>query len=166
LYREGQRHTKNSFFLLRAAPIAAKILRMMRKKLFQQRPLLTIPQIIILLGVVGILFVGLDLTRRAQAGREVGVGEESLLEEISIESTRHVELQATLEYVQSDDYVEAYARGEGGYIKPGEKRIVPMPVEVPPDSSSLATPTPDPAAAARPWQAWWRLLSDSPQPSR
>lgn len=138
---------------------------MKRKKLFQQRPLLTISQIIILLGVLGILFVGLDLTRRAQAGRLVDVGEEDLLQEIGLESTRQIELQATLEYVQSDDYVEAYARSEGGYILPGEKRIVPLPIEAPPGTSPLATPTPDPAIGARPWQAWWRLISDAPHPS-
>ena len=138
----------------------------MRHKLFRQRPLLSIPQIIILLIVIGILFIGLDLTRRAQAGRLVGVGEESLQQEISLEATRQIELQATLEYVQSDDYVEAYARDEGGYILPGEKRIVPMPVEAPPGAAPEALPTPDPAAAARPWQAWWQLLSDAPQPSR
>lgn len=138
----------------------------MRKKLFQQRPLLTISQIVIILGALGILFVGLDLSRRAQAGRLVDVGEEDLLQEIGVESTRQIELQATLEYVQSDDYVEAYARGEGGYILPGEKRIVPMPIEAPPGTSPLATPTPDPAQSARPWQAWWQLISDAPQPSR
>jgi cell division protein FtsB len=138
----------------------------MRNKLFRQRPLLSIPQIIILLIVIGVLFIGLDITRRAQAGRLVGVGEESLQQEISIETTRQIELQATLEYVQSDDYVEAYARDEGGYILPGEKRIVPMPVEAPPGVQPGAEPTPDPATAARPWQAWWQLLSDAPQPSR
>ena len=138
----------------------------MRRKLFRQRPLLSIPQIIILFIVIGILFIGLDLTRRAQAGRLVGVGEEALRQEISLEATRQIELQATLEYVQSDDYVEAYARDEGGYILPGEKRIVPMPVEAPPGAAPETQPTPDPAAAARPWQAWWQLLSDAPQPSR
>lgn len=138
----------------------------MRHKLFRQRPLLSIPQIIILLIVIGILFIGLDLTRRAQAGRLVGAGEEALQQEISLEATRQIELQATLEYVQSDDYVEAYARDEGGYILPGEKRVVPMPVEAPPGAAPEAAPTPDPAAAARPWQAWWQLLSDAPQPIR
>lgn len=138
----------------------------MRNKLFKQRPLLSIPQIIILFIVIGILFIGLDLTRRAQAGRLVGNGEEALQQEISREATRQIELQATLQYVQSDDYVEAYARDEGGYILPGEKRIVPMPVEAPPGAAPEAAPTPDPAAAARPWQAWWQLLSDAPQPIR
>jgi cell division protein FtsB len=137
----------------------------MRHKLFRQRPLLTIPQIIILMGVVAILFIGLDLTHRAQAGQLVGAGEESLQKEITVEMTRQVALQATLEYVQSDDYVKAYARDEGGYIMPGEKRIVPMPVEAPPGEQPQAAPTPDPAAAALPWQAWWQLLSDAPPPS-
>lgn len=138
----------------------------MRHKLFRQRPLLSIPQIIILLIVVGLLFIGLDLTRRAQAGQLVGVGEESLQQELSLEATRQIELHATLEYVQSDDYVEAYARDEGGYILPGEKRIVPMPEEAPPGAVPEVEATPDPASAARPWQAWWQLLSDAPQPVR
>ncbi|MCA9872629.1 MAG: hypothetical protein H6659_04090 [Ardenticatenaceae bacterium] len=138
----------------------------MRKKLFRQRPLLTIPQILILLAVIAALFIGLDLTRRAQAGRLVGVGEESLKHEVSIEATRQIELQATLDYVQSDEYVAAYARDEAGYILPGEKRIVPMIVEATPGAPPAATPTPDPAASARPWQAWWQLLTDDPQPMR
>ncbi|NHZ72481.1 MAG: hypothetical protein GWP17_05305, partial [Aquificales bacterium] len=62
----------------------------MRHKLFRQRPLLSIPQIIILLIVVGLLFIGLDLTRRAQAGQLVGVGEESLQQELSLEATRQI----------------------------------------------------------------------------
>lgn len=138
----------------------------MRNKLFKQRPLLSIPQFFILLIVIGILFIGLDLTRRAQAGRLVGVGEETLQEEINLEATRQIELQATLEYVQSNDYVEAYARDEGGYILPGEKRVVPMPIEAPSDTTQEIAPTPDPAVNARPWQAWWQLLSDAPQPTR
>ncbi|PID87060.1 MAG: hypothetical protein CSA11_04050 [Chloroflexi bacterium] len=137
----------------------------MHKKLFQQRPLLSLPQIIILLIVIGLLFIGLDLSRRARAGRLVGVGEDALVEELNLEATRHIGLEATLEYVQSDDYVESYARDEGGYILPGEKRVVPMPEAAPPEATPAAPPTPDPAASARPWQAWWQLLSDAPQPS-
>jgi cell division protein FtsB len=137
---------------------------MMRRRLFRERPLLTLPQILILLGVIGALFIGLDLTRRAQAGRLVGVGEEALREEIGLEATRQIELQATLEYVQSDEYVAAYARNEGGLILPGEKRIVPLVAEATPGPPPAATATPDPAVNARPWQAWWQLLSDQNYP--
>lgn len=138
----------------------------MRKKFLSQRPLLTLPQFLVLLAVIAGLFIALDLNRRAQAGRLVGAGEEELQAEINAESTRQIELQATAIYVQSDAYVEAYARNEGGYLKAGEVRVVPLFVEETPVATPVATPTPDPATQARPWQAWWRLLTDVPLPSR
>ena len=137
----------------------------MHKKLFQQRPLLTLPQIIALLIIGGSLFVALDLNRRAQANQTVGVGQEALQAQVQVEQTRQVELRATLEYVESDDYVAAYARDEGGYLLPGESRIVPLTIDATPLPTSVPPPTPDPATNAQPWQAWWRLLSDNPHPT-
>jgi hypothetical protein len=138
----------------------------MRQRFSQQRPLLTIPQILVLLGVAAALFIALDLNRRAQAGQLAGVGEEALQAEVDAESTRQVELQVTLDYVQSDDYVAAYARDEGGQLLPGEKRVVPLVVEAPPAPIPVPSPTPDPVVNGRPWQAWWRLLTDAPYPTR
>ncbi len=138
----------------------------MHKKWFRQRPLLNLPQIIVLLTVIAALFIGLDLNRRAQAGRLVGVGEEDLQQEVLAETTRQVELKATLAYVQSDDYVAAYARNEAGQLLPGEKRIIPLIIEATPEPPQPPPPTPDPLEYARPWQAWWRLLTDAPQPTR
>ncbi len=136
----------------------------MHKKLFQKRPLLTLPQIIALLIIGGSLFVALDLNRRSQANQLVGAGQESLQAQVVVEQTRQVELRATLEYVQSDDYVAAYARDEGGYLLPGENRIVPLTIDATPLPTLVPQPTPDPAIDAHPWQAWWRLLSDNPHP--
>jgi cell division protein FtsB len=136
----------------------------MYRKLWQQRPLLTIPQIIALLVVIAALFIALDLNRRARAGALVGGDESIVAEELAIETTRQVELQATLEYVQSEDYVAAYARDEGGYLLPGEKRVVPLVIEVTPQVTAVPEVTPDPAQYAMPWQAWWRLLTDAPYP--
>lgn len=136
----------------------------MSRKLFRQRPLLTLPQILILLVVLAGLIITIDLNRRAQAGRAVGSGEEALQAELNLEMTRQVELQATLSYVQSDDYVEAYARDEGSYIQNGEKRVVILPVAAAPEPTPAPTPTPDPAHDAQPWQAWWQLLTDAPLP--
>lgn len=133
---------------------------------FRQRPLLNLPQIVVLLLIVAAIVIALDLNRRAQSGRLVGVGEEALQVQISAESTRQIELQATLEYVQSQDYVAAYARNEGGMVLPGEKRIVPLLLEVTPAPTPFPDSTPDPIGNAQPWQAWWRLLTDAPQPSR
>jgi hypothetical protein len=94
----------------------------MRSRFFSHRPILTVTHIIIFGLILVGLFFALDLNRRAQAGRLVGTGEETLAEELEIETTRQVELRVTLSYVQSEDYVAAYARDEGGYILPGEKR--------------------------------------------
>jgi hypothetical protein len=132
--------------------------------IFRSRPLLNVPQVVFLLAIIGAIVLAIDLNRRAQAGRLVGSGEEALRLQVEAEATRQVELQATLEYVQSDDYVAAYARDEGGMILPGERRIVPLLQEATPEPTALPPPTPDPALQARPWQAWWRLLTDAPQP--
>lgn len=138
----------------------------MYKDSWRQRPLLTIPQIIIILLVGAALFVAVDLNRRAQAGQLVGLGESDLQMEVNAESTRQVALQVTLEYVESADYVAAYARDEAGYVLPGEKRVVPLVIEATALPTAVPTATPDPIQNARPWQAWWQLLLDAPQPAR
>ena len=138
----------------------------MSEKRVNERPLLTIPQILVLLAIVAAIFVALDLNSRAKAGESVGIGEEKLTTEISAEATRQIELQATLTYVQSDDYIAAYARDEGGYMLPNERRVVPVPVDAPPQAIAPPPPTPDPAADAQPWQAWWQLLTDRPMPEK
>lgn len=137
----------------------------MRWKLTWRRPLLTLTQVIVLLFVFFALFVVLDLNRRAKAGRLVGVGGETLRSELDLATTRQVELQATLSYVQSDEYVSIYAREEGGLLLPGERRIVPLVIEATPAATPAIQATPDPASFAQPWQAWWQLLTDRPVPS-
>jgi cell division protein FtsB len=137
---------------------------MKRKNFLRQRPLLTLPQFIVMLAIIFAIYVALDLNRRARAGQLVGIGEEALKQELMLETTRQVELQATLDYVQSDDYVAAYARDEGGQLQPGEVRVVPLPIEATPLPPAAPAVTPDPALDARPWQAWWRLLTDAPHP--
>jgi cell division protein FtsB len=147
-----------------AANISGMAKRFFASSVFRSRPLLNVPQVVFLLAIAIAIVLAIDLNRRAQAGRLVGSGEEALRLQVESEATRQVELQATLEYVESDDYVAAYARNEGGMILPGERRIVPLLQEATPEPTALPPPTPDPALQARPWQAWWRLLTDAPQP--
>ncbi|MFN2189349.1 MAG: hypothetical protein ACK2T3_11340 [Candidatus Promineifilaceae bacterium] len=136
----------------------------MRWKLVWKKPLLTITQLIALLVILFGLFVALDLNRRAQAGRDVGQDEETLQKEYDSESRRQVELLATLEWVRSPEYVSVYAYEEGGLIKPGEKRIVVIRADEASTQASTSSSSSDPAQFARPWQAWWQLLTDSPMP--
>ena len=130
----------------------------------RQRPLLSLPQILVLAGVIAALFIALDLSRRAQIGREVLFTEAAVKEDVSLELTRQVELQATVDFVHSQDYVAAYAREEAGQLLPGERRIVPLIVDATPVPTPVPLPTPDPAYIAKPWQAWWRLMTDAPMP--
>ena len=148
------------------AKISTMAKRLFDSPVFRARPLFSLPQVIFFLVIAGAIIIAVDLNNRAQAGRLVGSGEEALQAQIDSEATRQVELQATLEYVSSDDYVAAYARNEGGMILPGERRIVPMLQEATPEPTPAPPATPDPALDARPWQAWWRLLTDAPQPAR
>ncbi len=138
----------------------------MRRKFVWGRPLLTLTQFLVLAAVIIGLIVALDLNRRAQAGRLVGADGAVLEEELEFQQTRQVELQATLVYVQSDEYVEVYAREEGGFLLPGETGIVPLLIEATPSPEPQTTPAPDLADSAQPWQAWWQLLFDAPLPAR
>ena len=119
-----------------------------------------------MLVIVASLLIALDLNRRAEIGQSIGASEETLRQQVDLETTRQVELRATLAYVESEDHIEAFARNEGGQLLPGEKRVVPLFIEVTPTPLPPPAPTPDPAANVEPWQAWWRLLTDAPQPTR
>ncbi len=134
--------------------------------IFRSRPVFSVTQVVLVLVIAGAILIAIDYNNRAQAGRLVGSGEEALQAQIDREATRQVELIVTLEYVSSDDYAAAYARNERGMILPGERRIVPMLQEATPVPTPVPTPTPDPALQAREWQAWWRLLTDAPPPTR
>jgi cell division protein FtsB len=138
----------------------------MSEKKIRQRPLLSLTQVLVTLGLIAALVIALDLNRRAQAGRLVNAGEDALRAEIDYEATRQVHLQATATYVHSDAYIESYARNEADMLLEGERRIAPLFVEAQPTPTAIPTATPDPAFNARPWQAWWRLLTDAPQPAR
>jgi cell division protein FtsB len=136
------------------------------RRVFRQRPLLSLPQVLVLFAIVVAIYIGVDLNHRAQTGRLIQANELSLQERMALETTRQIELVVTREYVNSDDYVAAYARNEAGMLMPGELRIVPLHLDTSPLPTAVATVTPDPAYDAQAWQAWWRLFSDAPLPSR
>jgi hypothetical protein len=137
----------------------------MYKRLFRSPFILTLPQLAAILIIIGGIIVALDLNRREQSGRLVGVGEADLAQEIAHEQERQRQLQATRVYVESEDYVADYARNEGGYLLPGERRVVVTTIDEPAAPPPLE-PQIEPLEYARPWQAWWRLLTDAPYPTR
>jgi cell division protein FtsB len=88
--------------------------------------------------------------------------EESHLERIvAAEQARHEELAAGLEYAQSDEYVEQWARAEAKMARPGEVVVIVLRdwKEEPPND---APPAPTPEPEAKPfWVTWWELIFPS-----
>ena len=75
--------------------------------------------------------------------------------------TEQAALEATLTYVQSDEYVEQVARAELNKVRPGDHRIIVVTREAP-------TGTPSPGAQLQPAPSggtyvsnWWELLFGS-----
>jgi cell division protein FtsB len=85
--------------------------------------------------------------------------EESHLEDIvAAEQARHEELAAQLEYAQSDEYVEQWARAEARMAQPGEVVVIVLrDWDEEPTDDALPTPTPEPEAKPF-WVEWWELI--------
>lgn len=79
---------------------------------------------------------------------------EPLLEE---QRNRNGTLQAQLDYVQSDTYVEGWAQEQAGMTRPGETLIAPLSATMTPTATPL--PTPAPVGTSVPfWVQWWQAL--------
>jgi cell division protein FtsB len=112
--------------------------------------------IAIALAIVGGLAWGFgqQLTR----ARQIRAEEVRLEQKVEAEQVRYEELTTELEYVQSDEYVERWAREERKMARPGEIAVV-----VVTDSDEAQTadtqPTPTPTPEAQPfWLELWELF--------
>ena len=85
--------------------------------------------------------------------------EEQWLERsVTAERARHDALNEQLAYVQTDEYVECWARGEAHMTKPGETAIVLIDeANVLTTTASQPTPTPPPENQPL-WQELWELI--------
>ncbi len=119
-----------------------------------------------------ILSIGLILTinfsSRIAAGQPLQEAYKRVLEEIAQLEAEQTDLTTLRDYVQSDAYVEAWARADGKMIRPGERLIIPVP------SGTSFEPTPAPLVSVDDvrttpdepdsWMLWWQLFFDSPPP--
>lgn len=121
-----------------------------------------------------ILAIGLILainfsTRIAsnRSQREIYAQVESEVERLTAEQAT---LIAERDYVQSDVFVEQWARGEGKMVRAGEVLVVPLvPVDIQAQSTTplpqsfveVQTSPPQP----KNWMLWWALFFDSPPPN-
>ena len=128
-----------------------------------KRPLFTPLQILLLLTLILSLFAILRFQNRSETGDAIEAAQVRVQADIDAETERKVQLEATLEFIESDAFVEAWARN-GGQIQVGDTIVSPMITPVPAQPSNQTPPVDPPAEKVYQWQGWWRLLTDAPYP--
>lgn len=113
------------------------------------------------------LMLAVSFSGRITASREVNRIHDKIVQEIELLKMEQTELLARLEYVNSDAFVEAWARSEGKMIRENEVLIIPKPSNIllqtaatPQISVPIQTSLPEPEK----WELWWQLFFDSEPP--
>jgi hypothetical protein len=113
-----------------------------------------------------------DFGRRTTVGLYVSQAEERLEQEIEALEEQEAALLARIEEVETDAYVERWAR-RAHMVLPGDRLVILVPVEpdvqrgagVQAPGSALPSASPPQAAIAMVqvpnWHQWWRLFLDS-----
>ena len=103
---------------------------------------------VLLLGLFAYAF----LQTAAQSYR-LRESERILFDEVQVLRQQHAELEGLAAYLESDEYVEAFARQQFGLVRPGERwwealfdtSLPPSPAPAASEASETPTPTPTPA---------------------
>jgi cell division protein FtsB len=114
------------------------------------------------------LLLAINFSSRITAGQPLQEAYKRALAEIEQLQREQEALIAERDYVQSDAFVEQWARDEGKMVRPGEVLVIPVPAV-----SSLPQPEANPTRSVpvettprKPenWHVWWALFFDTPPP--
>ena len=114
------------------------------------------------------LLLAINFSGRIAAGRRLESSRADLLQSISTLQAKATALKNELNYVNSNAFVEGWARGEGKMVKGNEILVVPVPaIATPRPSPTPYTPPPEssPSPGSDNWTLWWQLFFDSPPPN-
>ncbi len=107
-----------------------------------------------LLVLFGLLMM--DLNTRLQELSRVSAQRDLVRTQVADQIATQQYLKTRIAYVDSDEYVEEWARQEAHMARPGDHVIVPLPPEnVQPTPTPLVLPIIEPA---KPWEVWWALF--------
>lgn len=89
----------------------------------------------------------------------------TLIPMLTAQAQEQATLVSELTRVQSDAYVEEWARKHGGMVQEGEVLVIPLP----PTATLTPVPTPRPTLSPTPtptampfWLRWWRTITGKP----
>jgi hypothetical protein len=109
------------------------------------------PRFWLLVVVVFAIPLLADFNTRLVYVRQMTAESAGLVQQINQEKTLQTELLALRDYVQSNDFVEHWAR-QAGLARPGETVIKPSPVEsAPAITRTVSLPTPVPNEPRQEW---------------
>jgi cell division protein FtsB len=114
------------------------------------------------------MILAINFSTRIAASRPLQTYYASVAEEIERLKQEQATLMAERDYVQSDAYVELWARADGKMVRPGEVLVVPLPAgarqqptPIPPSVfAEVETSPPGPQT----WHLWWSLFFDTSPP--
>jgi cell division protein FtsB len=116
------------------------------------------------------LMLAVQFSARIADERNLTAIRDTVEDEIELLRNEQADLIEELDYVQSDTYVEEWARSEGRMVRDGMVLVIPIasgesqnanqPETIEPNAANVETTLPEPAN----WQLWWELFFDSPPP--
>lgn len=114
-------------------------------------------QMLIIIGLIIAISLILDFTQRIQEAQRIADEAGVLQVEVDVLLAEQAALLEERDYVQSDEYVEAWAHNEGRYVRNGEVLVIPI---VPDDdnparSTPVANIPPPPLVS---WEMWLALF--------
>ena len=125
----------------------------------RKRSSVSVTQFIALIVVTIALSLVVDLGRKVALYRHLQREEARLEQEIELRKARQDDLQSFKERVQTDEFVDEWARREWKMLKPGETGVVPMLPEAPLVPQSNPQEESDSSEGPR-RKEWWQLLFD------
>ena len=114
------------------------------------------------------LLLAINFSSRITAGQPLQEAYNQAVTEVYQLKSEQTDLIKERDFVQSDAFVESWARDNGKMVRPGEVLVVPVP-----STKSLATPDANQTQSvpvettprqAAPWSVWWALFFDVPPP--
>jgi cell division protein FtsB len=113
------------------------------------------------------LILAINFSSRITAGQPLQEAYDQVQAEIEALQQEQAALLVERDYVESDAYVEQWARDEGKMIRTGEVLIIPVPsgtgiepTPIPQFDVPVETTPPEPES----WMLWWSLFFDGPPP--
>lgn len=124
-------------------------------------------QFLVIILITIALAVVLDFGRRATVSAGLQSEARRLERQVATLEAEHRALQIQQEWVQTDDYVEEWARTEGVMVLQGETPVVPVPARQAapveeasptPSAESVAVPSERPEETSSHWPEWWAFF--------